>query len=491
MKITNWLHHKVVTEKLNNFLGVILLSILVVFSALYFVTADLRESTLLIVGLAGIPIVILMVTNHTVGWYLLILISVFTPGINRILVGTYIPYGSIVDASLILMFALIIWNAFLQPGLSKKILKDLQHPVSILLFFWVLYWLIQVMNPSGNFGGWFYGIRSVIRMFLIYFLALRVFEDFKAINLFTHLYIILGVTVAFYGIYQEFFGMPSYDARWANATDERINLLYVGGKWRKFSFLTDPAVFGLFMALISIIASLLCLGPCSQRRRFFYLGSSLLCIMGMLFSGTRTAYVIVPIAFVLYVIMNITNVKILALAIFAVLSFLVLLYGPFYSRTLVRFRSAFNPTEDASMRLRDMNRARIQPYIYSHPLGGGLSTTGSQGEKYAPYHPLAGFPPDSGFVKTLLELGWIGLIIELTLYGAVLINGITFLYRCESALIRSYYITYLCAFFALTIAYYAKKSVDQFPINYFLYGAIAVLINLNKMISNPGVESDE
>ncbi|MCP6423416.1 hypothetical protein NL463_29335, partial [Klebsiella pneumoniae] len=62
-----------------------------------------------------------------------------------------------------------------------------------------------------------------------------------------------------------------------------------------------------------------------------------------------------------------------------------------------------------------MNQKRIQPYILSHPIGGGLGATGVWGVRFAPYSFLANFPPDSGYVRVAVELGWIGLGIFCTL----------------------------------------------------------------------------
>jgi putative inorganic carbon (hco3(-)) transporter len=69
-------------------------------------------------------------------------------------------------------------------------------------------------------------------------------------------------------------------------------------------------------------------------------------------------------------------------------------FTPFFKgKTVERLRSAFELKENASLNVRDVNRKLIQPYIYAHPIGGGLATSGKPGEAYNPDHRLAGFPP--------------------------------------------------------------------------------------------------
>ncbi|MGL1489090.1 hypothetical protein ACSTJG_25000, partial [Vibrio parahaemolyticus] len=78
------------------------------------------------------------------------------------------------------------------------------------------------------------------------------------------------------------------------------------------------------------------------------------------------------------------------------------------NQNILRFQSAFRPNNDASYRVRIFNQARIKPYIWSHPIGGGLGSTGEWGKKFAPNSYLANFPPDSGYVRTTVELGYVG-----------------------------------------------------------------------------------
>src|SRR5690606_2435471 len=142
----------------------------------------------------------------------------------------------------------------------------------------------------------------------------------------------------------------------------------------------------------------------------------------------------------------------------------VILFGPFYSANVIRLRSILEPNEDPSMQVRNINRARIQPYIFEHPIGGGVLTTGNLGLKHSPGHPLAGFQTDSGYLETALELGWIGLVMELTFFLMILFHAVRSYFRVNSPEIKLLLAAYACSFFAIAIANYAQPSITQKPL---------------------------
>jgi len=479
----NWLYDKVIVEKLNNLFGLFVLISCGVILGVVIAFLGTKGGAIILVGLIGVPIAIYTLINNQFGYLFLMVFSTFIGYISRVL-SINVPFGVGIDLLLFLMFSGIVLEQIFSNREGKSKDFSLTNPVSVMLIIWVAYLLLQAFNPAGTLAGWLFGLRNIIRVIMAFVIAQRVFKDMKSVDIFVNTFIGIGLIVALYGIYQEIVGLPDYDLKWATATEERINLLFIQGKWRKWSFLSDPAIFGLFMAFGSIVGFILSLGPYGWKRRCFFVIAAICMLLAMLFSGTRTAYVMLPLAVIIYVLINISKIKTLVFAIISLMLFIVVYFGPFYSKPIVRFRSAFNPSEDASMNLRDYNRQRIQPYIHSHPIGGGLTTSGSYGERFSPQHPLAGFPPDSGFMETLLELGWIGLIIQLTMYAVILSVGVDNYYSCRSDKTRYYYAAFIASFFALTIALYAKKNIEQFPQNLILYGIFVLMYKMRQFDKN-------
>ena len=156
-----------------------------------------------------------------------------------------------------------------------------------------------------------------------------------------------------------------------------------------------------------------------------------------------------------------------------------ILYGPYSNSHIGQFRLTFRGgTKDASFNVREINRKSIQPYIYSHPIGGGLSTTGGEGLTYNPGHPLAGFPPDSGYLKKALELGWIGFGLILFLYFLVLKTGIKGYFKCKNEEIRLIYAACTAACFSLYTGDFSQVAIGQITDVVIYYPIIAIILKL-------------
>src|SRR5262249_18386596 len=143
----------------------------------------------------------------------------------------------------------------------------------------------------------------------------------------------------------------------------------------------------------------------------------------MLFSGTRSSYILIPAAMVMLVILKFNRkVFVFTAAAGFMLAFLIMV--PTSNPTLARFQSAFKPSKDRSFEERAKNQEMIKPYILAHPICGGLGSVGVWGQRFAPDSFLAKFPPDSGYVRVAVEMGWIGLFIYCTFSFIILYTGI-------------------------------------------------------------------
>lgn len=418
----------------------------------------------------GLPIALICFLSKKWGLLIIIALSSFGSFFSRI-VGRDLPTGSMIDA-LLLCTALGI----IVLGKRTKIRHDFfKNPVNIAIFIWLLYFVLQAFNPEGSINAWFAGLRGIITFIVSYFIIFETLDDLRFIKHFTLFWLGICVLGAIYCFYQEFFGLPSYDLRWVTANEIRKGLNWIQGDWRKWSFFSDVALFGMIMAFGAIFCFILSTGPYSVKRRAILIIAGLMMVMSMIFSGTRGAYAMIPAGFVFFVLATLNSKRTLAISIIALVGLIAIIFGPFYSGPINRIRSTFEPSEDPSMIVREENRQAILPYVYEHPMGGGIRTSGTFGERFAPNHPLAGYPPDSAYFETTLETGWIGLIIQLGLYGCVLLVGIRNYYRCLDKEVKILYLAYLSAFFALTIAAFVKKAVEQFPLG-FIVGSIYILM---------------
>ncbi len=430
---------------------------------------------LVIIGLIGVGIILICFLNPEMGFIFTFLFCSFIFIIARIIGKEDIPYGIIRDAMLSVIFlGVIVQRHLTKPGPWIK-----PSPIFITYVLFTLYLLIQFFNPDGSITGWLVGMRSYISYFILYLIIMHILKDYRSIVRFTKLWLVVFFLAALYTFYQEWAGLPDYDYRWVTANPKRIGLNFSGGRWDLWSFFSDVAAFGITMAFSGIFCVVMSTGPFSRRRKLFFLISGLMMFLAMVYSGNRTAFAIVPFGLIIFALQTLNNPRTLWVTASFGIIMVILVFGPFYGTYINRVRTAFFPMEDASMQLRDRNRAFVQPYIYEHPIGGGFMTTGDHGLRYAPNHELAGFPSDSLYLETALEMGWIGLVFQITFYFLIVYKGVSGFFNAQNRKVKILYLAYTCGFFALTIAAYAKKALFQVPLGFVL---VAIYVIMDKLI---------
>lgn len=341
------------------------------------------------------------------------------------------------------------------------------------------YQLLQFFNPNAvSHVAWLISMRNNVS-FLLYVVCFQAFSNLKEVKRFTTLWLLLATFIALYGIKQELFGLTGFENAWLHSSEERVKLYLIWGKLRKFSILSDPSSFGLFMAFSGLACTVLALGPFKAVQRIGFGVLAVIMYLSMSYSGTRTAIAMVAVGIVFLIVMTIQNrrtvMAALALAFFGG----ILLFGPFYGGTLTRIRSTFNPSDDPSMAVRDEKRVRLQEYIRAHPIGGGLGTTGKNGAKYSPGHYLSGgWDPDSGYLFTALETGWIGLIIFQVFFFIVMLQGIKNYFSIKDPLLKTLNLTYLVPFLALTVGHFTQDALFQKPVNLIVIVVYAVVVRI-------------
>lgn len=420
--------------------------------------------------------------NYRVGIYASFFLSVFMSYLSRIYAPP-VPMGVVLDGFAVLSFIAIFFSK------EESNWKLLWAPITFAYILIVVYQLLQVFNPNAtSFTGWLVALRGNTS-FLLFIVFFKMFSSIQHIKKFTIVWIALATVVSLYGIYQEIFDLTEFERRWVYSQEGRVQLLLIWGHMRKFSILSDPSAFGLFTGFSGLACLILAVGPIKPTYRIACGILSVLSFISMSFSGTRTAIVMVAFGIAFYIILTIQNRATVMLMVACVIGFGVLLFGPFHGSTVNRIRSTFNMGEDVSMGVRDRKRIKLQQYVKSHPFGGGLNTTGTNGLKYSPGHYLAqGWDPDSGYLFIALELGWIGLIIGLTFFFLVVYKGINNYYSLNDPLLKSITLTYIVPFMALSVAHFAQDAMFQKPVYLVVTATYALMLKLpsfdNKLKNN-------
>lgn len=472
----NWLRQVFWVDKLSNATGLILLLLISIgFGALIAYKGIFAGAIILVLMI--VPIVVYsIVVFPQFGMVVLLVLAYLLFFIMKI--GIDFPMGTLMDG----IQGLLILGFFIHQKRNPN-WKIFSGPISTMILIWIVYNFIEVANPvTESRLAWVYTIRAVAIVMLTYFVFMYQIKTIKQIRFLLKMWIVLAVFAALYAFKQEFIGFSAAEEEWLYSDPNIQNLLFIAGHWRKFSIFSDPVAFSYNM----VVSSILCIAMITYVKQIWKkILLALFVVMfftAMLFSGTRGAYVLLPAAMVLFVILRFNRQVLIGTAIAGV-GILFLILVPTSNSNIVRFQTAFKPNEDISFQARKNNQKRIQPYILSHPMGGGLGATGAWGQRFAPNSYLANFPPDSGYVRVAVELGWIGLGIFCFLMFFILREGINNYYTIRDKELRTYCMAMLLIVFAYNIGNYPQEALVQFPSNIYFYLAVAI-INVTKIIDD-------
>lgn len=455
-------------EKLQNPVGFVLLGLVAVVIALAIAKLEVAGGALIVIGAIAIPMLYAIVAFPPIGIWIFLVMAYLLFTIIRL--GLNFPVGTLMDVLEVLLLL-----GFLIKQRNNPTWKDLKGPVTLWILVWILFNMLEIANPTAESRlAWVYTIRSVALLSLTYFIFLSGITTVSFIRLILKTWIVFALIAALYGLKQEYIGFSASEEAYLHSDPRIASLLFIDGHWRKFSILSDPVAFSYNMVVAAVMCMAIMTGPVKYWKKVVLGICIFLFLWAMLASGTRGAYVLVPVTLILFAILKFT-MAVLRFAIVAGVCIVVLIFIPTSNPTLYRFQSAFKPSDDASFNVRAINQKRIQPFILSHPMGGGLGATGVWGQRFAPNSFLANFPPDSGYTRVAVELGWLGLLIFCIMMYSILRMGIINYYRIRDPELKSYCLGMTLVVFAFNFGNYPQEAIVQFPSNTYFYLAAALL----------------
>lgn len=474
IKLGNKVKKEVFLRELTSWPSLIFLSMLAMFCG-YLVFNDLTLLVFLLIGvLAGVIIVYFCLFEPYQGYFIVLFIAFFAFYPNH-LINRNVPLSTLVE--------LLTWFVFLGSFRRKSRLGEapntlLHSALSVALIVYSSYHVIQFFNPNmGSRAGYLFIMRKYASFILIYIITYRVINTPEKFRFFMKFWVVMGFLAGAYGCYQQWFGYLPPELAYIKRDPHEYKLMFQGGHLRKFSFLSDVVSFGILAGVICVVMLILGINEKKLSKKALLFFGAIIMFLGMSYSGTRTATIVVPTGMSLYFLITIKNKTTLIAVFTAFLLVLFFLYAPIYNPTINRLRSTFN-TDNPSLSVRDHNRHFIQPYIYQHPLGGGLATSGVEGMHYNPQHPLAGFPPDSGLLEIAIEEGWIGLSVSILFYLVIMYQGIYYYFRIRNKEFKLYCVAIVCGILPYIVTQYSQVSIGQVPGIFFFMGTIGVMKRL-------------
>jgi len=471
---TTTLHRLVVLEKLCNPFGFILFTGIASLIALLIGAKGFVFGVLIIGGLIAPVMVYCLVTNPQFGILTYITLAYVIMFLLRI--GSSFPLGTLMDGMLLLFFI-----NFLMQNKIKKQYEMVKGPISQVVLVWIIYNILEVGNPAATSrAAWVYTIRTIGVVGISYFIFVFNIRTKAFIRKIISFWLFFSVFAAWYAFKQEFFGFFPFEEAYLHSSSTIMLLLFIAGHWRKFSIFSDPVTFAYNMVCASMLCIGLLTGTVGVRRKLWLIFFIFSCLFNMIFSGTRGAFPLVPAALILYAIIKFSK-NILIFVVIAAVFFVGLIFLPTSNQNILRFQSAFRPNDDASYKVRKINQARIKPYVWSHPIGGGLGSTGEWGKKFSPGSYLSGFPPDSGYVRTTVEAGPIGLTIFVIMMFVIMKTGINNYYKMRDPELKSICLGVTFVIFVFNIGNFPQEALVQYPSNVYFYLSAALIVATKRL----------
>lgn len=427
----------------------------------------------------GFTVVMICLLNTEAGLYINIGFSFFVCNFNRLFFQDQFPVGVISDVLILLtLFSLVLRKTNFKQSINRFTASS--PAVGILLLIYC-YMAVELFNPNAySFNGWFQAFRKILGTLFLLFISFNLFDSYARIKRYFTVLFVMSVLVGLYGIVQQVHGFFPFEMDWVMSDPHTYGLMFIDGDFRKMSTMSDPPSFAIVMASCSVFFIAMLNGKRPPRSKLVLFLGVVIMLVGGSFSGIRTANAMIVGGLVMFILMTLNLKSSRYLAVSAGMAFVVLMYGPFYSGPVMHFRSTFSGSKDESYNVRETNRKFIQPYIYTHPIGGGLGTTGGEGKHYNPGHYLAGFPPDSGYLKKALEIGWIGYTMIMILYYLVLRAGVKGYFTCQDPQIRLIYAGVTATMFAFYISDFAQEALGQITDIMIYYPCFAILLRLKE-----------
>jgi putative inorganic carbon (hco3(-)) transporter len=382
-----------------------------------------------------------------------------------------IPIGLASEALCIILVLTIILN--------KRISGAKSLP-GITILIWIVFLSIELFNPvaASRVAG-FVSLRSLLPFVCSFFIMYSSIDGIYDVKTFIKGWFILCSLAGVYGLYQEFAGLPSFDMAWATHDENLYGALFTWGRLRKFSFFVSPSEFAIVMVVTGLAGLVLLFFERPKSHLFIYSGfTALVCLWAMIYTGSRTAMVMLPAGFVALLIITFKRKVLIVVGSLVVLGGLLLLRPT--SNALFVMSTAFSGANDPSMNVRLQNQQIIRAYILDHPIGFGLGSTGYLGMKYSPESFVANFPPDSEYVRIAIETGWIGLLIWCIIQAILFGYGVSVYFKVQSKW-KGIVVMILVSFFMLIVAQYPQEIFRSQVLTVIYSGMLGMLARINHL----------
>lgn len=411
-----------------------------------------------------------------VGYALYAMVSYYLTAIMRYSHQT--GFSVALDILLVYLFICILFNIWRKQSDIK--LSNAFNILTISYILWILFILIIFTQTPTRDENMVMGIRQwILEVPIIYIVSCIMADNRKMLKNSLIIYGAFTITAFLKLLYQRYRWFDAAEMEWLiNEGGATTHLISSGIRY--FSIFSDAGNFGANMGMTSIIYGITFINTDNRKLRVFYLAICIMAIIGMFMSGTRSAIIIPFSGLALYCLLS-KNIKTIVTILLA--GAIIYLFFAFtnigdQNPFIKRMRTAFRPTEDASFNVRIENQKTIRQYLLTHPWGAGIKEGIPRTMDIDGQFVSDTIPPDSYYVSIWTQTGYIGLILYLTIYAAVLIRCCYIvMFKVRDRELRHTLAALLCGVFGIWLNGYAGEGMGMPPNNFLIAAALAFVLN--------------
>ena len=418
---------------------------------------------------------------RTATFWLLFFINYFLQWFNK---NGWLPGGiplSFYNEGLeIILLVIAIIDARKSPCFDRTV-----NVMLLALMIWCGFCTLEIFNDTCGLGmnlwAWYTGARLMAFQLLYAFLIFIIYIDKpKTLIYYIVFWGVLSLFSVFWAWKQKNIGFTDMERAWINGPGRTTHIIRWGTLIRYFSTHNDAASYGIAIASTAVAYLIFALTNKIKKYRYFFLITGLACTWGMFPSGTRTAIICFFAGIATFAFLS-KSAKLTALvsSLFAICLFLLVFTDIGNGNdSIKRMRSAFDKN-DASMNVRDINKASIKKYIQEAPWGIGIGMMRDDVPANNKYRMLTEIPPDSEYVDIWVRTGKIGIIIYV-LTTLIMFGGACWivLFRIKSSSLRGIGAGLCCAFVSIQLGGYANQILMNFPNCFLFYGGLSMVYAL-------------
>jgi len=393
-----------------------------------------------------------------------------------------VPYGLLVDAIFVITIIACIFT------IKKEDFARINNPAFWLSFVWMIWILFEYFNPEATSKeAWFYAMRGIgLYPFLQIPLMLILMPNRKDLVMIFKLIIGWSLLAALYSFKQCYIGFDNFDLKWLEDGGKVTHLIQ--GRIRYWSFYSDAGQFGAGMAHVAVFCIILALSPVfSIKLKAWYWILFAIIFWGYALSGSRGPLFVIIGGMAVYLIM-VGNTKILIMgALIGGLFFCLLKFTSIGSTNyqIQRIRTGLDPN-DASLLVRLENQKNLKVYLASRPIGAGIGTGGSWGERFYNGRWLSTVQLDSWYVRIWVEMGVIGLTLHLIHLFICLGAGLYNITKIKDPQLRIEMIALASGFFGIMFASYGNQILGQNPTAVVMYMSMVYFFTCRNWVDKEG-----